>query len=186
MCVETCGSTCVSGLSPLALTVRVYTRWHPLTCCTICAHSGDTVSSLTLCVYKRDTQYAWPPCRHCMQRRTLLPSFTIETRHVHIPSSLPLSQSGAFCLLVVSGPWLSLRTGVRSSRQAGCTISFSSWQCLWSGGFWKHDNNKKNVLLAAVRGCMLAVFVRDIFMYASWKLNKNILLDWWYGNSGLL
>lgn len=45
----------VRVVSPLALAVRVYTRWHPRTYCTICAHSRDTVSSLTLCVYQTDT-----------------------------------------------------------------------------------------------------------------------------------
>lgn len=59
-------SMCVNGLSPLALAMRVYTRWHPLTYCSICAHPGDTLSSPPPCVYHADTQYSRPPvCTIC-------------------------------------------------------------------------------------------------------------------------
>lgn len=61
-----CVCVCVNGLSPPALAMRVSTRWHPLTYCSICAHPGDTLSSLPPCVYRADTQYPRPPvCTIC-------------------------------------------------------------------------------------------------------------------------
>lgn len=168
MCAETRASTRASGLTscPRCTCVHALTPSHLLHY--MCPLQGHRILSDSVCLSNWHL-IPMTPCMHCMQRGTLLPSSTIETRHVHIPPSLPLSQSGALCLLVVSGIRLSLRTGVRSFRQADCTISFSSWQCLWSGGFWKHDNNKK-MYCWQLSGdlCWLLLSITS-FMYASWK-----------------
>lgn len=55
-------AVCVNALSPLVLSMRVYTRWHSFTHYSICAHPGDTLYPTPLCVYWADAQFTLTSC----------------------------------------------------------------------------------------------------------------------------
>lgn len=80
---------CVNSLSPLALAVRVCTRWHPLTYHSICAPPRGH----PILLHRR--LFIWPPV-YDMQRGTLFLPLTMETRHV--PYSFFTSSKPSVCL----------------------------------------------------------------------------------------
>lgn len=163
------------ALSPLALPVRVCTRWHPLTYSSICPPPGGHPILPSLCVYRADTQYPpLPTSRTCMCREgNPVSAFHHgEARHVFIPPPFPLIRPGAVHLTVVWGH-ARLRTGVQSFTHAGCPTSFSSWYSLWRGCFWKHCQEKKKYCWRLSRDVCWQLLCVTSLMYASWKKHQN-------------
>lgn len=119
------------------------------------------------------------PCMYCMQRETLFPSFTMETRHVLIPSSFPVSRPRAVCLLILWGTWLSqnrcpvLYTSGLYNILFILTVSLE-WMLLetWQG--------KKQCRWRLLRDVCWLLLSMTSLMYASWILGENTPLDSWY------
>lgn len=119
------------------------------------------------------------PCMYCMQRGTLFPSFTMETRHVLIPSSFPVSRPRAVCLLILWGTWLSqnrcpvLYTSGLYNILFILTVSLE-WMLLetWQG--------KKQCSWRLLRDVCWLLLSMTSLMYASWILGENTPLDSWY------
>lgn len=152
-CVRrSCEPVCVNGLSPLALALRVCTRWQPLTYRSICAPPrGHPILS-----HRR--LFIRPPV-YDMQRGTLFLPLTMETGHV--PHSFFTSSKPSVCL----------RDAVASEQVSSPLdkpVVLHPFHLDSVSGVDPPKKiiarkKKKTLLLAAVKGCMLAAFIHEIF-----------------------
>lgn len=115
-----CGSMCEWSLTSCPSLARVHTLTPSHLVVYMCPPGGHPILSASVCL---SSGHSIPPdlLHMYIQRGALFLSFTMETGHVFIPSSFPLSRPAAGC----EGHGC-IRTGVHSSRHAGCPTSFSS------------------------------------------------------------
>lgn len=119
-CTQTCECGCLYVCEWSLTSCPCHARVHTLTpshlLLYMCPPGGHLILSASVCLSCRHS-IPLTPCMYHMQRETLFLSFTMETRHVLIPSSFPLSRPRAVCCRLCEGHGC-LRTGVQSSRQA--------------------------------------------------------------------